>query len=221
MTRRRVAFGLATWVATAITLSAQSPAPRSTGAVMAPDRLARLDRVLQDYVDDGRLPGAVALVLVDGRPVYEKAFGWADKEAGRKMTPDALFRIASQTKAITSTAILILMEEGRLQLTEPVSKYLPTFAKTTVAVRGANGAVEIVPAKSDPANPPTRMPGVSPSGISQRRVPRWLCARMLDSAVKRMVDIDVPTARCNTCSRGRPCAHTEAGCGVTTEATSS
>ena len=147
MTRRRVAFGLATWVATAITLSAQSPAPRSTGAVMAPDRLARLDRVLQDYVDDGRLPGAVALVLVDGRPVYEKAFGWADKEAGRKMTPDALFRIASQTKAITSTAILMLMEEGRLQLTEPVSKYLPTFAKTTVAVRGANGAVEIVPAK--------------------------------------------------------------------------
>ena len=84
---------------------------------------------------------------VDGRPVYEKAFGWADKEAGRKMTPDALFRIASQTKAITSTAILMLMEEGRLQLTEPVSKYLPTFAKTTVAVRGANGAVEIVPAK--------------------------------------------------------------------------
>lgn len=145
MSRRFFAIGLVTWVAAALTLSAQRPAPRA--GVMASDRLARLDRVLQEYVDAGRLPGAVALVLLDGQPVYERAFGWADKEAGRKMTTDALFRIASQTKAITSTAILMLMEDGRLQLTEPVGKYLPTFAKTAVAVRGATGAVELVPAK--------------------------------------------------------------------------
>ena len=73
------------------------------------DRLARIDRALQQYVDENRVAGAVALVLRDGRPIYERAVGWSDKEAGRRMTPDTIFRIASQTKAITSTAILALM----------------------------------------------------------------------------------------------------------------
>src|SRR5947209_1414084 len=72
----------------------------------SPDRLKRLDRVLQKYIDDNRVAGVVALVLQDGKPVYDKAFGWADKEAGRKMTADTIFRIASQTKAFTSTAVL-------------------------------------------------------------------------------------------------------------------
>src|SRR3954469_1650239 len=76
------------------------------------NRLTRIDQFLQSYVDRNEIAGAVLLVLRDGRPVYERAVGWADKESGRRMTPDAIFRIASQSKAITSTAILMLVEEG-------------------------------------------------------------------------------------------------------------
>src|SRR5437867_11942799 len=110
------------------------------------ERLARIDRVFQQYVDDGLMAGAVALVLQDGKPVYEHAWGWSDKEAGRKMTADAIFRIASQSKALTSVAILTLMEEGKLGLNDPASRYIQAFAKTTVAVR--NGSeTSIVPAR--------------------------------------------------------------------------
>ncbi len=116
------------------------PAPSSRTAAfdspakpsLAPDRLARIDRLLQQYVDDKKIAGAVALVLHEGRPEYEHAFGWSDKEANRRMTTDTIFRIASQTKAITSTAVLILMEEGKIGLNEPVSHFIPTFAKTSV-----------------------------------------------------------------------------------------
>ena len=115
-------------------------------ATLSADRLKRIDAVLQQYVDENRIGGAVGLVLQDGKPVYERAVGWTDKEAGVRMTPTTIFRIASQTKAITSVAILSLMEEGKLNLTDPVSRFIPTFANSKVAV--GNGArVDIVPAK--------------------------------------------------------------------------
>ena len=112
----------------------------------ATDRLARIDQMMQRYVDEGKIAGAVGLVMRDGRVVYERAVGWADKEAGRRMTSDAIFRIASQTKAITSAAILILLEEGRIGLEDPVSRYIPTFSRTTVTSRSDTGRVT-VPAK--------------------------------------------------------------------------
>ena len=93
-----------------------------------------------------RSPVPWRLVLRDGNPVYERAVGWSDKEAGRKMRTDTIFRIASQTKAITSTAVLALMEEGKIGITEPVSHFIPTFAKTTVAVK-TDAGVTMVPAK--------------------------------------------------------------------------
>lgn len=105
----------------------------------APDRLTRIDRFLQQSVDSNRIAGAVALVWHDGKPVYSRAVGWADREAGRRMTTDAIFRIASQTKAITSVAAMILIEEGKLALHEPVARYIPTFATTTVANRADSG----------------------------------------------------------------------------------
>lgn len=131
--------------ATAIALTAQGPAPRTTAtskATLAPERVARIDRALQRYVDENRIAGIVALVLRDGQPVYEKAVGWSDKEAGRRMTTDTIFRIASQTKAITSTAVLSLVEEGKLTINDPVSRVIPQFAKTTVAAGGS-----VAPAK--------------------------------------------------------------------------
>jgi len=133
---------------------AQRPAKRITVPVVArpstglsKERLARIDQVLQQYVDDSRLGGAVALVLRNGQVVYERAVGWNDKEAGRRMTTDTVFRIASQTKALTSVAVLSLMEEGMLNLTDPVSRFIPTYEKTTVLVRKEGGGTEIVPAK--------------------------------------------------------------------------
>ena len=112
----------------------------------ATDRLARIDQALQRYVDQNQIAGAVGLVLRNGRVVYERAFGWADKEAGRRMTTDAIFRIASQSKALTSTAIMMLFEEGKIGLDDPVSRFIPPFAHTTVATRSDTGRV-VAPAK--------------------------------------------------------------------------
>ena len=125
--------------------TAAAPKPRIE-AGFASDRLARIDQFLQRYIDENQIAGAVGLVMRDGRMVYQRAVGWADKEAGRRMTPDAIFRIASQSKALTSTAILALVEEGKIGLEDPVSRYIPQFAHTTVAIRSDTGRV-IVPAK--------------------------------------------------------------------------
>ena len=110
------------------------------------ERLTRIDSALQRAVDNGEVAGAVALVLRDGQPVYERAVGWADKDAGKRMTVDAIFRIASQSKALTSVAIMSLVEEGKVGLGDPVSRYIPEFERTTVAVRADTGRA-IVPAR--------------------------------------------------------------------------
>jgi CubicO group peptidase (beta-lactamase class C family) len=133
-------LAVAAIAAAAVALTAQSqPSRAAVGAKagLAAERVARIDSALQRYVDENRIAGAVALVLREGQPVYERAVGWSDKEAGRRMTTDTIFRIASQTKAITSTAILALAEEGRLTLADPVSRTIPQFAKTTVAAGGS------------------------------------------------------------------------------------
>ena len=132
-----------------VALLVPAPHAQMSSAAAAIDgvRLSRLDRVLQEYVDEKRIAGAVAMVLVDGKTVYEKAVGWRDREAGTRMTPDSIFRIASQTKAITSVAVLMLVEEGRIGLTDAVARFIPAYEKTTVAVRKPEGGVDIVPAK--------------------------------------------------------------------------
>jgi CubicO group peptidase (beta-lactamase class C family) len=138
---------LAIVMACAIAAGAQTH-QASAPAGFAADRLARIDALLQRYVDDNRLAGVVGLVLRDGKPIYERAVGWSDKEAGRKMTTDTIFRIASQTKAITSAAILSLMEEGKIGLNDLAGRYIPGFATTTVAVQSANGSeASIAPAR--------------------------------------------------------------------------
>ena len=120
--------------------------PKKAAPSLAEDRLARIDRLLQQYVDQNKIGGAVALVLRDGKPAYQRAFGWSDKEANRRMTTNTIFRIASQTKAITSAAVLALVEEGKIGLDQPVSRFIPTFSKTTVAIQSDSG-LKTVPAK--------------------------------------------------------------------------
>jgi len=114
---------------------------------MSSARLERMREVLGQYVDEGRLVGSVALVARHGRVVYLEAFGQRDREADAAMRPDDIFRIASQTKALISTAAMILQEEGRLLISDPVGRYIPAFAKTTVAVPKEEGGYDVVPAE--------------------------------------------------------------------------
>lgn len=114
----------------------QTPRASSSSAGFSTERLARIDRALEEYVSREELAGAVALVLRDGRTVYEKAVGWSDREAGRRMATNNVFRIASQTKALTSVVILSLMEEGKLGVNDPVSRFIPEYRSTTVMENG-------------------------------------------------------------------------------------
>ena len=151
-TPMRIALSFARAAAAAALLAFPAAAQRPTAAPppsqlgFAPDRLSRIDSLMRLAVDSSRIVGAVVLVMRDGRVAYERAFGWADKEAGRRMGTDAIFRIASQSKAITSAALLSLVEEGKVAVTDPVSRYIPAFGRTTVAMRTDTGRA-IIPAK--------------------------------------------------------------------------
>jgi CubicO group peptidase (beta-lactamase class C family) len=137
-------------IAAALVLLAALPAQSADTlkAGFSTERLTRVDTLLDSYVNDGRIGGIVALVLRDGKPVYEHAVGWADKEAGRRISMDTMFRIASQSKALTSVAVLQLMEDGKLTVNDTAGKYIPTFAQTSVGVKNTNGTgLTIVAAK--------------------------------------------------------------------------
>lgn len=132
--------GLILVLSAALAWAAAPASAQQAARTLSPERLERVDRLLQRYIEDNQVAGAVALVLQDGKPVYERALGWSDKEAGRRMTADTIFRIASQTKAITSAAVLALVEEGKIGIADPVSRFIPGFAKATVAPE-SGGAV--------------------------------------------------------------------------------
>lgn len=92
----------------------------------------RIDEMLNDAISANEIPGAVAIVVRDGKIVYHKAFGMADNQKGRVLKVDDIFRLASQTKAITSTAVMMLWEEGRFKLDDPISKYIPEFGNPQI-----------------------------------------------------------------------------------------
>jgi len=110
-------------------------------------RLRGLTAALDEYVATGALVGGELLVLRNGTPIYQHAFGMRDREANEPMRLGAVYRIASQTKATVSVAIMMLQEEGKLLLGHPVSRYIPEFKQTTVAVPKAGGGYDVVPAK--------------------------------------------------------------------------
>lgn len=104
--------------------------PESAG--MSGERLNRINVMINEAIKQDNIPGAVALVARNGKIVYYKSFGMADNESKRVLKRDDIFRIASQTKAITSTAVMMLWEEGKFQLDDPISKYIPEFASAGV-----------------------------------------------------------------------------------------
>lgn len=122
------------------------PVVRPETVGLSGERLDRIRAFLQRHVDDGSLAGAVALVARRGHVAYAAAVGMADREAQRPMTVDAIFRIASQSKAVTSVAIMMLVEEGAIALGDPVSRFIPAYTRTTVATRTDTG-LAVVPAR--------------------------------------------------------------------------
>lgn len=128
-------------------IQAQAIAQAAPALRISAERLARLRTELQRYVDAGRLAGATVLIQQDGETVFSEAVGWRDKEARDPMRTDTIFRIASQSKALTSVAAMMLVEEGKLLLSDPVGKHLPEWQKTTVAVPNGSGGYDVVSAK--------------------------------------------------------------------------
>ncbi len=126
--------GLAGQESTTRPSRAQTASAAPVGAARA-ERVRRIDSFLESYVTENRVAGVVALVLREGRTVYSKALGWRDKEAAAPVRTDTIFRIASQSKALTSASIMMLVEEGKIALSDPVSRFIPGFAKSTVMER--------------------------------------------------------------------------------------
>ena len=113
------------------TAALQVAAPEEVGMDSA--RLDRVTQIMQSFVDDGQLAGVVTMAARDNKIVHFESVGYRDKESGAPMTNDALFRIYSMTKPITGVAMMILYEEGKFKLSDPVEKYIPEFTNLQVA----------------------------------------------------------------------------------------
>src|ERR1700745_3038766 len=118
--------------------------PESVG--LSSERLERITAKVQQAIDGKRIAGAVTLVARHGKIAYFKSQGSLDREANKAMRNDAIFRICSMTKPITSVAVMMLYEEGRFLLEDPISKYLPEFKNPKVYVKPAQGDPYAIPA---------------------------------------------------------------------------
>jgi CubicO group peptidase (beta-lactamase class C family) len=118
------------------------------GAHFSPEKLKRLDAFFEKQIADGKIPGAILLIQQHGKTVYDGHFGVRDPDTRLPMTDDTIFRLHSMTKPLTSVAAMMLIDEGKLKLDDPVSKYIPSFATAKVGVEKKleNGekALEIV-----------------------------------------------------------------------------
>ena len=121
-------------VANASTLSAEIRSAKPERVGMSSERLKRIDDIMQRHIDEGRITGAVTAVARRGRLVHYEAHGFADPLAKTPMPKDAIFRMASSSKPVTGVAILMLVEEGRVRLIDPVSRYIPEFKNMKVAI---------------------------------------------------------------------------------------
>src|ERR1700731_4209907 len=132
------------------TAFADDPLPRAKpeDVGLSSERLARIDSVLKTDIEAGRIPGAVIAIARHGKLVKLDAYGFRDKAAGVAMTTDTIFNIASMTKPMTTVGALLLYEQGKLLIDDPLSKYFPKFADMKVAVRDAGGepSTDTVPA---------------------------------------------------------------------------
>jgi CubicO group peptidase (beta-lactamase class C family) len=124
-----------------------TPSPPGRGLSSA--GLARIEKAVSADVDRGRIPGVVMMVQRDGRLVYSKTIGKQDPASGAPMKDDSIFRIYSMTKPIASAGVMMLVEEGRVALSDPVAKYLPELKDLKVGVE-KDGKLDIVAAQRQP-----------------------------------------------------------------------
>ena len=142
-----VLLGFLVLSASAIAQDLPPGEPESVG--LSSERLERIGTAVQHEIDDKRIAGAVTLVIRHGHVAWFKSQGMMDREAAKPMRPDAMFRICSMTKPITSVAVMMLYEEGRFLLDDPVSKYLPEFKNPKVLVKPASGEPYSIPATKE------------------------------------------------------------------------
>jgi CubicO group peptidase (beta-lactamase class C family) len=152
---RSLACGV--WLAAVFMLPARAEGTFGipAGAHFNPEKLARVGDYLRDQVANGKIPGAIILIQQHGKPVYQEFIGVQDVVSKKPMTDQTIFRLFSMTKAITSVAAVMMLEEGKFKLDDPISKYIPSFADVKVGVEKINEdgskTLELVP----PRRPPT------------------------------------------------------------------
>lgn len=133
---------------TQVALAAEFSSARPSRLGLSAERLENLDAVMKSYVDSGQIAGQVILALRNGRIAYSAANGMRNIDDGEAMTEDTLFRIASQTKAIVSTGIMILQERGELNISDPLSRYIPEWEQAQVAVADGRGGYTTEPVRT-------------------------------------------------------------------------
>jgi len=147
--KRTIPFLLGFLVLTVVALAQDLPAGKPESLGLSSERLERIGSVVQQNVDDKHIAGAVTLVVRHGKVAWFKAQGMMDREASKTMPTDAMFRICSMTKPITTVAAMMLYEEGKYLLDDPVSKYLPEFKNPKVLVKPATGEPYAIPASKE------------------------------------------------------------------------
>lgn len=136
------------------TAAAQFPTITPESAGFSSTRLDRIDGLIQEHIDSEKIAGVVGMILRDGKAVYLKSFGMMDREADQPMRKDAIFRIASMSKAVTSVAVMMLYEEGRFLLNDPLYKFIPSFKDAVVAVEPPKDSDSELPYATVPAKRP-------------------------------------------------------------------
>ena len=147
--RRLIAALPVFFVLSLVALAQDFPAAKPEAVGLSGERLERIASVVQQDIDAKRIAGAVTLVIRHGKVAWFKPQGMSDREAGKPMPTDAMFRICSMTKPITSVAVMMLYEEGKFLLDDPVSKYLPEFKNPRVLVKPSQGEPYTIPATKE------------------------------------------------------------------------
>jgi CubicO group peptidase (beta-lactamase class C family) len=150
MNCKRIVHNVLLTLALASALVAQDlPTAKPEAVGLSSERLERIATAVQRDIDDKRIAGAETLVIRHGHVAWSKGQGMMDREANKPMPPDAIFRICSMTKPITSVAVMMLYEQGFFLLDDPVSKYLPEFKNPKVLVKPASGEPYTIPATKE------------------------------------------------------------------------
>jgi CubicO group peptidase (beta-lactamase class C family) len=153
---RRFSAAIALWLIACFAIAAELPRTTPEAVGLSSDRLENIRKVLGAKVDTGEIPGYVALVARRGKVAYFEAYGVQDPSTKKPMSRDSIFRIYSMTKPITSVAAMILVEEGKIRLSDPVSMYLPELANVLVATT-ADAAKDPAGVQTRPAKNPIRV----------------------------------------------------------------